>query len=103
MSSCFTYLQDVGEDYSVTFPKLYAPGLTDMYFNKTRFSLSLLEGFITSCVIFFVTYGCLIDEVRYDGLDLATKNSFAFMTATILILCVTLRVCGVLCLWNSFL
>jgi len=63
-----------------------------MLFNKKRFSLSLLEGVLTSCAIYFITYGTLVDGTNHNGQDLADGQVFAFLYASILIVTVTLRV-----------
>ena len=49
--------QDVDDKLSVKFPKLYTPGLTSSFFNKQEFFRSALQGFVTSCVLFFMNYG----------------------------------------------
>ena len=51
--------QDVNDKLSVKFPKLYTPGLTSSLFNKQEFFRSALQGFVTSCVLFFMNYGKL--------------------------------------------
>ena len=56
--------QDVNDKLSVKFPKLYTPGLTSSLFNKQEFFRSALQGFLTSCVLFFMNYG----KIQY-GLD----------------------------------
>lgn len=82
----------MGEKYSLAYPKLYVPGLSDMWFNKKIFAFSLVEGLLTSCILFFVSYFTLTDGVMADGKDLASGASLAFMTASILIITVTFRV-----------
>ena len=49
--------QDVNDKLCVKFPKLYTPGLTSSLFNKQEFFRSALQGFLTSCVLFFMNYG----------------------------------------------
>jgi len=82
----------VNDEYSLEFPKLYTPGLTAMFFNKKIFALSLLEGILTSCGIFFFSYGCLIDGIEHDGKDMVSLETLSFMSSSILIAVVTLRV-----------
>lgn len=53
---------------------------------------SLVEGLLTSCVVFFIPYFSLRSATTYDGHDLADLGPFSFMAASILILAVTLRV-----------
>ena len=52
--------QDVDDKLSVKFPKLYTPGLTSSLFNKQEFFRSALQGFVTSCVLFFMNYGNIL-------------------------------------------
>lgn len=49
--------QDVDAEYSLKHPKLYAPGLKSSLFNKQEFFKSALQGFLTSCVLFFICHG----------------------------------------------
>ena len=85
-------LQDVNDDYSVRYPKLYYPGHLDLFFNKKVFAQSLAEGVITSAVLFFIPYGAFHDALRPDGTDLAGHKAFGVVVASALIVAVTLRV-----------
>lgn len=49
--------QDVNDKNSLMYPKLYAPGLQNLLFNKKEFCWSAIHGFFASCVIFLVPYG----------------------------------------------
>lgn len=49
--------QDVNDKNSLAYPKLYAPGLQNLLFNKKEFCWSALHGFYASCVLFLVPYG----------------------------------------------
>ena len=49
--------QDVDEAHSLKYPRLYAPGLSSALFNKREFFKSALQGFIASCVLFFLSHG----------------------------------------------
>lgn len=49
--------QDVDDFNCVRYPKLYTPGLLNLYFNKKTFVLSAIHGAITSALIFFIPYG----------------------------------------------
>lgn len=49
--------QDVNDKNSLMYPKLYAPGLQNLLFNKKEFCWSALHGFYASCVLFLVPYG----------------------------------------------
>lgn len=51
--------QDVNDKNSILFPKLYTPGLKNALFNKREFFRSALQGFVTSCVLFFIPFGKL--------------------------------------------
>ena len=86
------HFQDVSDRYSLHYPKLYAPGQRDLFFNKRVFALSTGEAIATSLLLFFVPYGALSDTVNAGGLDISNRTSFAFLVASILIVTVTLRV-----------
>lgn len=49
--------QDVNAKNSITYPKLYTPGLKNALFNKREFFRSAVHGFVTSCVLFFIPFG----------------------------------------------
>ena len=49
--------QDVDALNALKYPKLYAPGLSSALFNKREFFKSALQGFIASCVLFFISHG----------------------------------------------
>ena len=49
--------QDVDVDHALKYPKLYAPGLSSALFNKREFFKSALQGFISSCFLFFLSHG----------------------------------------------
>ena len=86
------YDQDLNEDFSLRYPKLYTPGHYDLLFNKKVFALSAAEGIISSLVLFFIPYGAFFNAVRPDGHDLVSHNAFGCVVASILIVAVTLRV-----------
>ena len=77
--------------YSIRYPKLYQPGLDDLLFNKKQFSFSIIEGVITSLVLFFVPYGAFIYDVDSSGTDLADLQSFGVTVASCLVVAVNLR------------
>ena len=49
--------QDVDTAHSLKFPRLYAPGISSDLFNKKEFFKSALHGFISSCFLFFLSFG----------------------------------------------
>ena len=101
--------QDVNDEYSVRYPKLYTPGHLDLLFNKKVFGQSVAEGIITSLVLFFIPYGAFHDAVKPDGTDLVGHKAFGCVVASILIVAVTLRVSKAIkhktrltaCHWNA--
>jgi len=89
----FTF-QDVNDDYSLRFPKLYAPGQLNLLFNKKVFAQSIAEGVISSLVLFFIPYGTFYSALRQDGLDVSDHQALATVISAALIFVVTLRVSG---------
>ena len=53
---------------------------------------SLLEGVITSAILFFIPFGAFYGTIAPDGTDMASLNTFNVVVATSLIFAVTLRV-----------
>ncbi|XP_064618888.1 phospholipid-transporting ATPase ID-like isoform X5 [Lineus longissimus] len=97
-----SFEQDVNDDYSTRYPKLYVPGQRNILFNKKVFAWSVIEGFLTSFALFFISYGALKDMVRPDGLDMADHHSFGVTVASILIVVVTLRCALDTIYWTGF-
>ena len=56
--------QDVNAYNSLKYPKLYYAGLRSSLFNKKEFFKSAIQGFLTSCVLFFAAHGTLVSDVR---------------------------------------
>lgn len=86
------YLQDVDEDYSVRYPKLYTPGLKDLLFNTQVFLRSVLEGVLTSLVLFFIPYGAFYFASDPWGKDVGDLHCLGVAVASILIVAVNIRV-----------
>jgi len=84
--------QDVDEETSLKFPKLYTPGLESSSFNKQEFFRSALQGFLTSCVLFFLSYGAYGDKVMQNGQTLSDHQLFGTVIATCLVIVVNLQV-----------
>ncbi|CAJ0602595.1 unnamed protein product [Cylicocyclus nassatus] len=81
--------QDVDENYSLRYPKLYLPGQFNLFFNMRIFIYSILHGMFSSLVIFFVPYGTLLNGVSSNGKNLDDYSTLAFTTFTGLIVVVT--------------
>lgn len=84
--------QDVNDENSSRYPKLYTPGHLDLLFNKKVFAQGVAEGIITSLILFFIPYGAFHDAIASDGTDLVGHKGFGFVVASCLIVAVTLRV-----------
>jgi len=94
--------QDVNEDTSLKFPKLYTPGLESSSFNKQEFFKSALQGFLTSCVLFFLTYGAYSDKIMANGMTLSDHQLFGTVVATCLVIIVNLQVALDSSYWTYF-
>ena len=94
---CVMWVQDVNEEYSLRYPRLYTPGHLDLLFNKKVFAQSVAEGIITSLVLFFIPYGAFQDAMKPDGSDIGGHKAFGVTVASILIVAVTLRVSAQRC------
>lgn len=78
--------------YSVRYPKLYTPGHLDLLFNKKVFLWSVVEGIVTSLILFFIPYGAFQNGVSPWGSDISDHQSFGVAVASILVVAVNLRV-----------
>ncbi|XP_041094931.1 phospholipid-transporting ATPase ID isoform X1 [Polyodon spathula] len=77
--------QDVPEQRSLEYPKLYEPGQLNLLFNKREF---FMQGIYTSVVLFFVSYWVFADDVT----QLADYQSFAVTVATSLVIVVSVQI-----------
>ena len=88
----FVLLQDVNDTHCVRYPKLYLPGIKDALFNIRVFSWSVIEGILSSLILFFIPYGALLNSADEDGIDKADIQSFGTVVAATLVVAVNLRV-----------
>uniref|UniRef100_A0A452RGP5 Phospholipid-transporting ATPase n=1 Tax=Ursus americanus TaxID=9643 RepID=A0A452RGP5_URSAM len=80
--------QDVPEQRSMEYPKLYEPGQLNLLFNKREFFICIAQGIYTSVLMFFIPYGVFAEATRDDGTQLADYQSFAVTVATSLVIVV---------------
>ncbi|XP_037079710.1 phospholipid-transporting ATPase ID-like [Pollicipes pollicipes] len=104
--------QDVKDRHSLTYPKLYTPGLLNAFFNKAEFFKAALYGFFTSLVLFVVPYGTYRDALSPNGYVISDHQLFGAVVATILVVVVTTQICldtaywtawNHVCVWGSLL
>ncbi|XP_055020272.1 phospholipid-transporting ATPase ID isoform X2 [Boleophthalmus pectinirostris] len=84
--------QDVPDDRSLEYPKLYEPGQLNLLFNKKEFFICIAQGIYTSVVLFFVPYAVLSDATQSSGEPLADYQTFAVTTATALVMVVSVQI-----------
>ncbi|XP_061838583.2 phospholipid-transporting ATPase ID [Nerophis lumbriciformis] len=84
--------QDVSDQKSLQYPKLYEPGQLNLLFNKREFLVCVAQGFYTSMVLFFVPYATMSGATQSSGQPLADYQTFAVTTATALVIVVSVQV-----------
>ncbi|XP_051574702.1 phospholipid-transporting ATPase ID-like [Myxocyprinus asiaticus] len=84
--------QDVPEQRSLEYPKLYEPGQLNLLFNKREFFICIAQGIYTSVVLFFIPYGILSNATQSNGIPLADYQTFAVATATALVIVVSVQI-----------
>uniref|UniRef100_A0A3B4XTU7 Phospholipid-transporting ATPase n=1 Tax=Seriola lalandi dorsalis TaxID=1841481 RepID=A0A3B4XTU7_SERLL len=84
--------QDVPDQRSLEYPKLYEPGQLNLLFNKKEFFICIAQGIYTSVVLFFVPYAILSDATQSNGVPLADYQTFAVTTATALVIVVSVQI-----------
>ncbi|NWS25951.1 AT8B2 ATPase, partial [Polioptila caerulea] len=84
--------QDVPEQRSMEYPKLYEPGQLNLLFNKREFFICIAQGIYTSILMFFIPYRVFTDATRDDGAQLADYQSFAVTVATSLVIVVSVQI-----------
>ncbi|CAB1334602.1 unnamed protein product [Coregonus sp. 'balchen'] len=89
---CGFSAQDVPEQRSLEYPKLYEPGQLNLLFNKREFFICITQGIYTSVVLFFVPYAILSHGTQGTGEPLADYQTFAVTTATALVIVVSVQI-----------
>ncbi|XP_068614201.1 phospholipid-transporting ATPase ID [Brachionichthys hirsutus] len=84
--------QDVPDQKSLEYPKLYEPGQLNLLFNKREFFICIAQGIFTSVVLFFVPYAVLSNATQSTGVPLADYQTFAVTTATALVIVVSVQI-----------
>jgi len=84
--------QDVAPGLAHKYPNLYHPGHKSLFFNYRQFSISALQGFVTSMVLFMIPMGAYHDKTDDNGLVLADHYLFGSVVATILVIVVTAQI-----------
>uniref|UniRef100_A0A4W5MPT0 Phospholipid-transporting ATPase n=1 Tax=Hucho hucho TaxID=62062 RepID=A0A4W5MPT0_9TELE len=84
--------QDVPEQRSLEYPKLYEPGQLNLLFNKREFFICITQGIYTSVVLFFLPYAILSHGTQGTGEPLADYQTFAVTTATALVIVVSVQI-----------
>ncbi|KAM3614529.1 uncharacterized protein V6R79_015801 [Siganus canaliculatus] len=84
--------QDVPDQRSLEYPKLYEPGQLNLLFNKREFFICIAQGIYTSVVLFFVPYAVLSSATQSTGVPLADYQTFAVTTATALVIVVSVQI-----------
>ncbi|XP_044065256.1 phospholipid-transporting ATPase ID isoform X1 [Siniperca chuatsi] len=102
--------QDVPDQRSLEYPKLYEPGQLNLLFNKREFFICIAQGIYTSVVLFFVPCAILSDATQSTGVPLADYQTFAVTTATALVIVVSVQIAldtgfwtviNHVCVWGS--
>ncbi|XP_026804746.1 phospholipid-transporting ATPase ID isoform X3 [Rhopalosiphum maidis] len=84
--------QDVNDSKSIMYPKLYTPGLKNMFFNTKEFFKCAALGTYASLVIFFVPYGAYLYGMTSSGLNVLDHMYMAEVVAMILVTAMTVQV-----------
>ncbi|XP_074539982.1 phospholipid-transporting ATPase ID isoform X1 [Halichoeres trimaculatus] len=84
--------QDVPDQRSLEYPKLYEPGQLNLLFNKREFFICIAQGIYTSVVLFFVPCAVLSDATQSTGVPLADYQTFSVTTATALVIVVSVQI-----------
>ncbi|KAM9310665.1 phospholipid-transporting ATPase ID [Pholidichthys leucotaenia] len=94
--------QDVPDQRSLEYPKLYEPGQLNLLFNKREFFICIAQGIYTSVVLFFVPYAVLSEATQSTGVPLADYQTFAVTTATALVIVVSVQIALDTGFWTVF-
>ncbi|XP_067412224.1 probable phospholipid-transporting ATPase IM [Emydura macquarii macquarii] len=84
--------QDVNEQNSMDYAKLYEPGQLNLLFNKRKFFICIAHGIYTSFALFFIPYGAFYNTAGENGKHIADYQSFAVTVATSLVIVVSVQI-----------
>ncbi|XP_060873130.1 phospholipid-transporting ATPase ID isoform X1 [Metopolophium dirhodum] len=84
--------QDVNDSKSIMYPKLYTPGIQNIFFNTKEFFKCVALGTYASLVIFFVPYGAYFYGMTSNGLNVLDHMYMAEVVAMILVTVMTVQV-----------
>uniref|UniRef100_A0A8C4YP15 Phospholipid-transporting ATPase n=1 Tax=Gopherus evgoodei TaxID=1825980 RepID=A0A8C4YP15_9SAUR len=84
--------QDVNDQNSMDYAKLYEPGQLNLLFNKHTFFICIAHGVYTSFALFFIPYGAFYNTAGEDGKHIADYQSFAVTVATSLVIVVSVQI-----------
>ncbi|VVC36361.1 Hypothetical protein CINCED_3A000306 [Cinara cedri] len=93
--------QDVSERKSIAYPKLYTPGIQNMFFNTKEFFKCAALGTYASLVIFFVPYGAYFYGMTSNGLNVLDHMYMAEVVAMILVSAMTIQVAFDTSYWTT--
>uniref|UniRef100_A0A2S2QFH4 Phospholipid-transporting ATPase n=1 Tax=Sipha flava TaxID=143950 RepID=A0A2S2QFH4_9HEMI len=93
--------QDVNDRKSIMYPKLYTPGIRNIFFNAKEFFKCAALGTYASIVIFFVPYGAYYYGMTSNGLNVLDHMYMAEVVEIILVTAMTAQVALDTCYWTS--
>jgi len=88
----FVCIQDVSEEMSLNYPKLYALGIHNTFLSHSVFVFTIIEGVFAAVIIYFIPYCIMQHSVQPDGRELADHKTFGVVVESVLTIAVTLRV-----------
>jgi len=94
--------QDVDDDMSLRYPKLYIPGQYNLFFNMRIFVYSIIHGMISSLVAFFIPYGALFHAMDPHGKDNNDYPLLAFTVYSSLVVVATGQIAFDTSYWTVF-
>ncbi|KAI1715095.1 phospholipid-transporting ATPase ID [Ditylenchus destructor] len=94
--------QDVNDEYSLQYPKLYIPGQYNLFFNMRIFIYSIIHGMISSIVLFFIPYGTFYHASSGNGRDMNDYPMLCFTVFTALVIVVTGQIMFDTTYWTVF-
>ncbi|KAI1711366.1 cation transport ATPase (P-type) domain-containing protein [Ditylenchus destructor] len=94
--------QDVNDEYSLQYPKLYIPGQYNLFFNMRIFIYSIIHGMISSIVLFFIPYGTFYHASSVNGRDMNDYPMLCFTVFTALVIVVTGQIMFDTTYWTVF-
>ncbi|XP_067824383.1 phospholipid-transporting ATPase IC [Heptranchias perlo] len=92
--------QDISDNLSIKYPKLYKIGQRNELFNYRIFLMTVCHGLLSSMLLFFIPYGAFLEVMGQDGTTFSDYQSLSVTVGTAVVLSVNIEVMMEVSYWT---